>query len=124
MRTHHDNTLHAIKRAKKRAGTKGEEDANRLIAEARNSGLTWEALPKGGLSEMLESRAAVQPDKTLKYYKGRVFVFFKRSRRCITIYDSPIVLPGDEPTAKGAGSPSEGYVDPVEKIINSLGSKK
>jgi hypothetical protein len=114
MRHHHDNTLHAIKRTDERMGVRDNEQANRLIAEARNNGKLWYELPPGPTADFVKRKSDKQ-GKIVKYYKGWIYVFFKTSKRCITMYDSAVKLPED---SNNKPSSSDGYSDPALKSVS------
>lgn len=113
IRKHHDNTLHAVKRAIQRAKLPSDFDANIMISEARNSGIEWFDLPPGELADFVKSKASIK-NKIVKYYKGWIYVFFRTSKRCITMYESPIKI-DDSSIQSHPPSKAGGYVDPALK---------
>lgn len=82
-----NSTTHAYYRAKKRLGLEENKNIESLFRKAHKYGKMASYLPPGELRDWLFLKE--HPGKKIKVYKNNVFVFFKNSKRCITMYPLP-----------------------------------
>lgn len=79
-------TKHAINRAKDRLGMCQESSIAIMMRNALGRGQCANDFPPGEFKNYLLCR---ERGKRIKVYKGKVFVFNRSSKRCITVYPVP-----------------------------------